>query len=156
MFRRAVYAGETTSAISDTTEIAPVIAILRWKAKLVRSIDSVSKLKEAHDLVIDRSLGQNGQRAARSIGKLLAGIATVASVPKSPEKIEWACPQTGVVFTRASVTWSILPTTSMAKGQSLPALNWVNYSATTLVFGRHHRNRVPKWTNCMKNRAPRR
>ncbi|OWY94295.1 hypothetical protein PHMEG_00036013 [Phytophthora megakarya] len=44
---------------------------------------------------MDRILGRNGHRASKSIRKILSGVATVASMPKSTDVITWICPHTG-------------------------------------------------------------
>ncbi|KAF4045307.1 hypothetical protein GN244_ATG02295 [Phytophthora infestans] len=89
--------GDKLVAKSDVTEVAPVIAVLLWKARVLPTIDSTASLYQAHALILDRLLGQNGQRRTRSIPKLLAGITTPASMPKASSQIPWLCPRTGLL-----------------------------------------------------------
>ncbi|KAI9994775.1 hypothetical protein PInf_011606 [Phytophthora infestans] len=89
--------GDKLVAKSDVTEVAPVIAVFLWKARVLPTIDSTASLYQAHALILDRLLGQNGQRGTRSIPKLLAGITTPASMPKASSQIPWLCPRTGLL-----------------------------------------------------------
>ncbi|KAF4039665.1 hypothetical protein GN244_ATG08189 [Phytophthora infestans] len=85
--------GVTSVPASTVEEIAPVIAILLYKAKLTRRAQA--DISSAHALILDRLLGQNGTTASRSIRYLLNGIVQTATLPRLSDKILWRCPRTG-------------------------------------------------------------
>ncbi|POM69678.1 Hypothetical protein PHPALM_14004 [Phytophthora palmivora] len=70
--------------------IAPVIAVLLFKAKLTRR--ARADISSAHGLILDHLLGQNGTTATRSVRQLLAGIVPIASPPRPSDNIR---PRTG-------------------------------------------------------------
>ncbi|KAI9987368.1 hypothetical protein PInf_001121 [Phytophthora infestans] len=85
--------GVTSVPASTVEEIAPVIAILLYKAKLTRRAQA--DISSAHALILDRLLGQNGTTASCSIRYLLNGIVQTATPPRLSDKILWRCPRTG-------------------------------------------------------------
>ncbi|KAL4140233.1 hypothetical protein PRNP1_014518 [Phytophthora ramorum] len=85
--------GITSAPAATVDKIAPVIAVLLFKAKLTRR--ARADISSAHGLILDRLLGQNGTTATRSVRQLLAGIVPIASLPRPSDNILWRCPRTG-------------------------------------------------------------
>ncbi|ETM47826.1 hypothetical protein L914_07552 [Phytophthora nicotianae] len=85
--------GITSVPASTVDEVAPVIAILLYKAKLTRRAQA--DINSAHALILDRLLGQNGTTSSRSIRYLLTGIVHIATLPRLSDRILWRCPRTG-------------------------------------------------------------
>ncbi|KAG1692993.1 hypothetical protein DVH05_024029 [Phytophthora capsici] len=94
------YAVETSTGVTsvpydEVQEVAPVLAFLLWEAKLLPAFTSVEKLDDAHELLLDRLLGQHGARATRNTKRLLSGVAVPATVPHPSTERAWVSPYTG-------------------------------------------------------------
>ncbi|KAJ8552382.1 hypothetical protein ON010_g10164 [Phytophthora cinnamomi] len=77
-------------------EIAQAIAVLMWHAELVQAqIPSSDALEAIHSRILDRLLGQNEQRATKSIPRLIGGVPTRQSIPQPSSLVPWKCPRTG-------------------------------------------------------------
>ncbi|KAG1699887.1 hypothetical protein DVH05_012326 [Phytophthora capsici] len=99
-YGNGVYDVQTSSGMlevpyDEVDEIAPAIVLLLWQSILLEDITSPSDLDRVHNSILDRLLGQNGQRATKAIPKLLAGIVSRASMPHADDQVPWKCPRTG-------------------------------------------------------------
>ncbi|ETP44318.1 hypothetical protein F442_09076 [Phytophthora nicotianae P10297] len=108
--------GITSVPASTVDEVAPVIAILLYKAKLTRR--EQADINSAHALILDRLLGQIGTTSSRSIRYLLTGIVQIATLPRLSDKILWGCPRTGRDASSPTVGEERPETTSSARTDS--------------------------------------
>ncbi|OWY90388.1 hypothetical protein PHMEG_00041496 [Phytophthora megakarya] len=84
-----------TVPLNEPVVIAPVVAILLWRAELPPSIYSATEIEAAHTTILDRLFGNNGIRATKAISRLLEGIVAAGSMPKRADMVPWRCPRSG-------------------------------------------------------------
>ncbi|ETM41090.1 hypothetical protein L914_13112, partial [Phytophthora nicotianae] len=100
-YHNRVYDVQTSSGMlkvpyNEVEGIAPAIAILQSQSIVLVEITSPSDIDRVHNSIFNRLFGQNGQRATKTISKLLEGIVSRASMPHAGDQVPRKCPHSGV------------------------------------------------------------
>ncbi|ETL78579.1 hypothetical protein L917_20630 [Phytophthora nicotianae] len=77
------------STIADLVEVAPVLCFLMVNFQPSTDTLDVATLLQHHELILDRLLARNGQRATRVIPRILHGIVPARQQPEATTASRW-------------------------------------------------------------------